>query len=214
MTHIDFATATTAYERARRDPPILIVPGLGDSGPRHWQSHWEKALPTARRVVQSDWDRPNLGFWTGTLLEAVREQPGAILVAHSLGCATIAHLARINGGRGIAGALLVAPADVDRDVPRTEDLRAFSPLPRQRFDQQRVLGHRKNVPAVGLAVPARHPGEAVGDVVELDVKGRGVEQIEPAARQHALPGSQASRAARPSYWLLHLRFLASFAHAA
>ena len=171
MTHIDFAAAPTAYERARRDPPILIVPGLGDSGPRHWQTYWEKALPTARRVVQSDWDRPNLGFWTGTLLEAVREQPGAILVAHSLGCATIAHLARINGGRGIAGALLVAPADVDRDVPRTEDLRAFSPLPRQRFGFPSIVVASRDDPYVAFERAALFARDWGSRLVDLGAAG-------------------------------------------
>jgi predicted alpha/beta hydrolase family esterase len=23
--------------------PVLILPGYGDSGPEHWQSHWERA---------------------------------------------------------------------------------------------------------------------------------------------------------------------------
>ena len=31
-------------------PPILIVPGLYNSGPDHWQSHWERDLPGAVRV--------------------------------------------------------------------------------------------------------------------------------------------------------------------
>lgn len=150
MTHIDFTSPAPSHARPRRDPPILIVPGVSDSGPSHWQSHWERALPTASRVVQSDWERPNLGFWTGTLLEAVRETPGAILVAHSLGCATVAHLARINGGRGIAGALLVAPADVDRDVPSTEDLRAFSPLPRQPLGFPSIVVASRNDPYVAF----------------------------------------------------------------
>ncbi len=45
--------------------------------------------------------------------------------------------------------------------------------------------------ADGLAVPAGHAGQAVGDVLDLDVQRRGVEQVEPAARQHALPGARA-----------------------
>jgi hypothetical protein len=44
--------------------------------------------------------------------------------------------------------------------------------------------------ALRLAVPARHPGKPVGDVLDLDVERRGVEEIEPAARQHALPGAR------------------------
>ena len=44
--------------------------------------------------------------------------------------------------------------------------------------------------AGGLAVPPRHPREPLSDVGYLDVEGRGVEQIEPPAGQHALPGTR------------------------
>ena len=39
---------------------ILIVPGLRGSGPRHWQSWFEKRLPNCKRVMQQDWDKPDL----------------------------------------------------------------------------------------------------------------------------------------------------------
>jgi hypothetical protein len=55
--------------------------------------------------------------------------------------------------------------------------------------------------AARLAVPAGDAGEAMGDVLDLDVERRGVEQVEPAARQHALPGArrriQLARVASP-----------------
>ena len=60
----------------------------------------------------------------------------------------------------------------------------------QRFDQQRVLRHRKDVSAVGLSVPARDPRQSVRDVLDRDIRRRGVQQVETAARQHALPGSR------------------------
>ena len=37
------------------DADILIVPGLHDSEPDHWQSRWQQKLSTARRVAQQDW---------------------------------------------------------------------------------------------------------------------------------------------------------------
>ena len=114
-------------------PPILIVPGLFNSAPDHWQSHWERILPEAERVEQSDWERPTLGEWTAGLAEAVRRRPGAVLVAHSLGCALVAHLTRISQGRGIGGALLVAPADVNRNTTAGQLLKGFSPVPLQRL---------------------------------------------------------------------------------
>jgi predicted alpha/beta hydrolase family esterase len=111
-------------------PPVLIVPGLNNSGPTHWQSCWERTLPEAERVEQADWDRPALAEWTANLVEAVRRRSGAILVAHSLGCALVAHLAALRGRRGIAGALLVAPADVNRNGPAGRLLEGFGPMPR------------------------------------------------------------------------------------
>ena len=60
---------------------------------------------------------------------------------------------------------------------------------RDRLDQQRVLRDREDMRAHGLAVPARDAGEPVRDVLDLDVERRGIEQVEPAARQHALPGA-------------------------
>ncbi|MNC51648.1 hypothetical protein D3C75_1009470 [compost metagenome] len=46
------------------------------------------------------------------------------------------------------------------------------------LDHQRVLGDREGVLADGLAVPARDAGQAVGDVLDLDVERRGIEQVE------------------------------------
>ena len=42
--------------------------------------------------------------------------------------------------------------------------------------------------ANGLAVPSGHSRQAMGDVFDLDVERRGVEEIKPAAGQHSLPG--------------------------
>ena len=41
-----------------KDADIIIVPGLGGSGPMHWQTRWQKRLSTAKRVHQKDWDAP------------------------------------------------------------------------------------------------------------------------------------------------------------
>jgi hypothetical protein len=57
------------------------------------------------------------------------------------------------------------------------------------FDQHAMLGHREGMVALGLAVPAGDAGEAMGNVLDLDVERRRIEQVEPAAGQHALPGA-------------------------
>ena len=96
------------------DVDILIVPGWQDSGPDHWQSRWERSLKTARRVVQDDWDKPDVEAWGDRILKFVSgaTQP-VVLVAHSLGVPAVVFSAEQLKGKGVVGAFLVAPADVE-----------------------------------------------------------------------------------------------------
>ena len=95
----------------------LILPGLFNSGPEHWQSHWERADTTCVRVPQHDWDTPRCADWVLTLDRAVRSQRNEIvLVGHSSACALVAHWAAATTAGLLArvrGALLVAPSDPD-----------------------------------------------------------------------------------------------------
>lgn len=113
--------------------PLLIVPGLGGSGVGHWQAHWTERFDDAEQIVQDDWDRPDLSAWLTRLRAAVERTPDAILVGHSLGCILIAHLTQRDPSARIAGALLVAPADVDACVELPHCLAAFAPVPRLRL---------------------------------------------------------------------------------
>ncbi|WP_035796255.1 RBBP9/YdeN family alpha/beta hydrolase [Kitasatospora mediocidica] len=106
---------------------VLVLPGYQGSGPEHWQSQWEREHPAYLRVEQADWDAPQVDEWVATLHRAVLAQPGpVVLVAHSLGCITVAHWAARHG-LPVAGALLVAPADIDNAVD--PGLRTFQPIP-------------------------------------------------------------------------------------
>lgn len=110
---------------------ILVLPGWRNSGPTHWQSHWERGFPGLKRVQQANWDEPVAADWVHALQQAIQEAPGrVILVAHSLGCIAQAHWAathRLESKR-IAGALLVAPADPMREG-LAASIRGFLPLP-------------------------------------------------------------------------------------
>ena len=141
-------TGADLRREAQSSPPILIVPGVNGSGPAHWQSLWEQNLPNAERVEQSDRHRPRLSDWTATLAEAVRRRPGALLVAHSLGCALVAHFARISGGRSVAAALLVAPADVDAETHHGRNLAAFAPMPQEPLAFPSLVAASRNDPFV------------------------------------------------------------------
>ena len=110
--------------------PILVVPGLGGSDDQHWQTHLERAFPSAARVHQEDWDRPDLEKWLARLADAIKARPGAVLVAHSLGCPLVAHLAAWQSDLPVAAALLVAPADVESRRHTPDHIRCFAPIPR------------------------------------------------------------------------------------
>lgn len=129
-------------------PPLcLIVPGLDNSGPDHWQSLWEERRDDCRRVDLGSWSEPERRIWTERLDAALAMTDGPIvLVAHSLGCLTIAWWAlRAPAERvdRIAGALLVAPPDVDRGgVHRL--IRRFAPAPRTALPFPSILVASRN----------------------------------------------------------------------
>ncbi|QBR71203.1 alpha/beta hydrolase [Beijerinckiaceae bacterium] len=90
---------------------ILVIPGLGGSGPDHWQSRWDAKLPTARRVVQADWEKPDFESWRSRVIEEVeRAERPVVLVAHSLGVLAAVHAAQaLANADKVKGAFLVAP---------------------------------------------------------------------------------------------------------
>lgn len=92
------------------DADILIAPGLGGSGPDHWQSRWLAKLSTARLVEQANWHRPARDEWAQRIVAAVRaaKRP-VVLVGHSAGVSAIAHAAEHLKPGEVAGAFLVAP---------------------------------------------------------------------------------------------------------
>ena len=125
---------------------IIIVPGLGGSGPGHWQARWGDKLSTARIVEQADWHAPDREAWIARLVEAVQasERP-VLLLAHSLGVAVVAHAAPLLPEGVVRGAFLVAMPDVERDdLP--EAVRAFAPLPRDPLPFPSLLVASRNDP--------------------------------------------------------------------
>lgn len=112
--------------------PTLILPGLYDSGPQHWQTHWVASDPACQRVEQADWVTPRCIDWVARLDAAVRalETPG-VLVAHSSSCALVAHWVAGAAPAALAkvrGALLVAPTDPEAET-YPHGPTGFAPLP-------------------------------------------------------------------------------------
>ncbi len=125
--------------------PVLLLPGWHNSGPDHWQSRWQLAHGYTR-VEQYNWDWPLRGDWMMQLEEAVLANPGAVLVAHSLGCVLVAAWAAHSlNTHLVKAALLVAPADVER-AEMQHMLHSWSPILRGRLPFRSVLAISRNDP--------------------------------------------------------------------
>jgi predicted alpha/beta hydrolase family esterase len=151
---------------------VLILPGWLNSLDAHWQTHWER-LYGYERVEQSDWETPRCADWVATLERAVAssEKP-CVLVAHSLGCILTAHWAQTSPHAArIAGALLVAPPDLEReDVP--DALHHF------------MLGPRRMLPFPSIVVASGNDNFSCLDRSRLLARDWGAAFIDIGPRGH------------------------------
>ena len=151
---------------------VFIVPGLGSSGPGHWQTYFERQNPDFTRINQREWDAPDCREWVETLAQALagEDLSRVVLVAHSLGCITVAHWARQHG-HNLRGALLVAPSDVETAQYATFSTTGFGPMPLARLSFPSKVVASQNDEWVSLA-RARQFAEAWGsELVDLGDAG-------------------------------------------
>ena len=134
-------------------PALLLVPGLNDSGPTHWQSDWERDFDNAWKVDLGMWSNPTRISWVNRLNLAIERAAQSafrpiVLVAHSLGCHAVswwAEYERPKPGGPVVGALLVAPPDVEAAGvdPR---LKRFAPVMPGRLPFRSILAASSNDP--------------------------------------------------------------------
>ncbi|AXK38693.1 RBBP9/YdeN family alpha/beta hydrolase [Crenobacter cavernae] len=149
---------------------ILIVPGIGNSGPEHWQSLWEKTNPAFTRVAQRDWERPVRAEWVAALDAAVAASgPNTLLVAHSLGCLAVAHWAATTR-RTIRGALLVAVPDPNGPAFPAEAA-GFTQLPRQRLGFDSIVVASEDDPYGSADFAAGVAGDWGSRFVKIGARG-------------------------------------------
>jgi uncharacterized protein len=117
----------------------LIIPGLGNSGPEHWQTYFETKGSNFIRINQQEWDAPNCEDWIETIDAALSnvDLSTVVLIGHSLACTTIAHWAK-RYGKKIKGALLVAPSDVDVPGYNFPTI-GFSPIPSEKISFKTIV---------------------------------------------------------------------------
>ncbi len=137
---------------ASATPTILMVPGLRDHVPEHWQTLLERKLPKATSVPRMAHDMLSCAAWVAALDETLAAIEGpVILVAHSAGVMITAHWA-LRHARAIHGALLAAPPDFESPLPEgyptQEVLRAngWLPTPRARLPFPSVVAASTNDP--------------------------------------------------------------------
>jgi predicted alpha/beta hydrolase family esterase len=132
------------------DVRVLILPGRGNSGEGHWQTRWEKHNPAYQRVLQQEWQNPELDDWVEALQAIISEAATpVVLVAHSLSVSLVTHWAKRYDGP-VKAALLVAPSDVEApDYPTGTS--GFVPIPLQQLPFQTVVVASTDDPKVSLA---------------------------------------------------------------
>ena len=151
---------------------VLIIPGLGGSGPDHWQTRWEDERIDCQRVEQTDWHNPDPLGWICTIDAAIKKANcPTIIVAHSLGCLAAsawAALSRIDPEKPIA-AMLVAPCD-PRQMGAHPAIARFGEISQQRLPIASVLVASADDPYSTLArsgVFASHWGSRLIEAGEL-----------------------------------------------
>ena len=134
-----------------RDTDIVIVAGLGGSGPDHWQRRWQAKLPNAHFVEQADWNNPRRDAWVLRILERIEicERP-VVAVAHSLGALALVD-AMVQEAPALAGAFLVAPPDpaAIEAIPAIDP--DFARIPRQGLAFPALMVASRNDPYATFA---------------------------------------------------------------
>lgn len=153
------------------DYPVFIVPGIGNSGPLHWQSVWEAAHPEWRRLVVQDWETVACGDWVSAIEEQVAKiGDDTLIVAHSLGCLAVAHWAARHSPR-IRGALLVAVPDPLAPAFPAVAATGFAPVPSVTLPFPTIVVASSNDP-YGSVEHARRCANVWGSQL-VDVGARG-----------------------------------------
>jgi predicted alpha/beta hydrolase family esterase len=98
-------------------PTIVIVPGLRDHVPEHWQTLLEAKLTNVASVPRMQRGTLSCAAWVAELERTLAAIDGpVVLVAHSAGVMITVHWAK-HHRRPIKGALFAAPPDFESPLP-------------------------------------------------------------------------------------------------
>ncbi|RZL87530.1 MAG: serine hydrolase family protein [Variovorax sp.] len=133
-------------------PTILIVPGLRDHVPAHWQTRLQASLPDAVSVPHLERDKLICEARVAALNAALERIDGpVILVAHSAGVMITVHWAQRHS-RALHGALLATPPDLETPMPAGHssmevlEQNGWLPIPRTRLPFPSIVAASRNDP--------------------------------------------------------------------
>lgn len=173
-------------------PTVLIVPGLRDHVPEHWQTLLEQTLPKAVSVPPLEHDILSCAARVAALDQALAKIDGpVILVAHSAGVMITVHWAQRHK-RPIQGALLATPPDFERRLPDgypTLDALAgngWLPCPRLPLPFPSIVAASRNDPLAQFERVVEMAADWGSRFVDLGDVGH----LNPAAGYGPWPGAQ------------------------
>lgn len=135
-------------------PTVLIVPGLRDDVPNHWQTLLAQRLPDARSVPAMGRQDLDCQARVRAIEQAVSAIEGPVqLVAHSGGCIMLAHWAQVSTQLSrVHSALLATPPDFETPMPSgypgLDELAqaGWLPVPRQPLPFRSLVAASRNDP--------------------------------------------------------------------
>jgi len=137
---------------SREPVTVLIVPGLREHVPDHWQTLLAQQLGRVRTVPPLEHDKLSCAARVAAIETELQRIDGpVVLVAHSAGAIMVAHWA-LRSSRPIHGALLAAPADLETPLPagypELPVLRAHGwlPIPRSPLPFRSIVAASTNDP--------------------------------------------------------------------
>ena len=133
-------------------PTVLMVPGLRDHVPQHWQTLLAPQLPRVAAVPPMGREDLDCRARVDAIERAAQQVAGPlVIVAHSGGCIMVAHWAR-QTKRPVLGALLATPPDFETPMPEGYPSLAaleqggWLPVPRQRLPFASIVAASRNDP--------------------------------------------------------------------
>lgn len=172
---------------------ILIVPGLRDHVPEHWQTLLEAKLDNVRSVPPLEDNKLSLAARVEAIQSELETISGpVILVAHSAGVLMVVHwAARYN--RPIKGALLAAPPNLEASwpvgYPTPQSLRGngWTPLPKTPLPFPSIVAASTNDHLASLESVTQMASNWGSELVNLGAVGH----LNPAAGYGEWPQAEA-----------------------